>query len=1091
MSRKILKHSGQVFIALLAGLSLVMLVFAWKLSQGPISVPQLTPYLLDAVAHNARGMQVRIKDTIISWEGWERTIDVSVLEAKVFTRDGRILASVPRASVSLSAQALIDGVFAPSSIELISPQVYLLRRGDGTFSFELGAGMDVRADRAIDLSTLIPKVPDETQPLSYLEKITVRDADFEFEDKSTGLMVVAPKTTLALERIGETLIFDSKLDALFDDRHAKVDVNAGYNLTTEILDLSVRLDKVYPSDVALLHTSLEELKAFNFPLQGEVKLAMSQHKEIRSVYVDLSATGGEISLPAPVEQTQDLDTFVLKAGYENFNSKVQIEEAMVALKPGAHIDLNPIADHLMPIEVLRLKGAYDLDKDQLDLENVNVELGGRPEANIKASIQGVLVSGHRKVDLVGEVVNVPPTDLYRYWPKGLNDDARDWVVSKLSDGIVHRAGINLSLELTEEDEVILHRVDGDMEMDGVTVNYLAPMPVVRNAQGWAKFDRQSFRITVTGGGVEDIQIKKAQIDIVGLDEYDQRLNLNLVADGPLRKTLEFIDNEPLGFATALGVQPKNTSGHAQTNLELSFLLIKNLTWDGVEVSATAKGSGIEIRDVIFDQNLTKGDIGLRVNKKGMDVEGKIVLGSIPADLKWRENFTRNTLFKRRFLLDGVVNDQQRVNELKLNFPPFTQGIMNGPLHVDATITEDWDGVGAIETFTDLEGASIDVPVLKWSKSKETAGQAYVKVLYAKDRLLGVPYFSVSSEGLRASGSLALDPAGKSLQLIRISRFQAGRTDVTGGTVLYSDQLGWEVDVHGNSLDLSAAIHDLRVDKPRDENKQGNSANKDTNLVGTFSGRFNKVWLDEQHSLNTVAGAVSSDGKIWTGTHLTGVVGGGKPFLIDLSPEGENRRLKMETDDAGALLRALDVFDDMQGGKLVIDGTMNDQIANRPLVGNIMVDGYRITKVPVLAKLLSLIALTGVVDSLQGDGIGFTQLIAPFKLEDGVLEFKDGRTNGISMGLTWQGKIDTDSNVADLNGTIVPAYGINSLLGNIPVIGQIFGGTEKGGGLFAWTYNIKGDLKDAEVNVNPVSALAPGFLRNIFKEGAGSSEPSTN
>ena len=66
----------------------------------------------------------------------------------------------------------------------------------------------------------------------------------------------------------------------------------------------------------------------------------------------------------------------------------------------------------------------------------------------------------------------------------------------------------------------------------------------------------------------------------------------------------------------------------------------------------------------------------------------------------------------------------------------------------------------------------------------------------------------------------------------------------------------------------------------------------------------------------------------------------------------------------------------------------------------------------------------------------------------------------------------------LHGTIVPAYTINSLLGNIPILGEIFVG-EKGSGVFAARYAIKGSLDDPTVTVDPLAALTPGFLRNIF------------
>ena len=39
--------------------------------------------------------------------------------------------------------------------------------------------------------------------------------------------------------------------------------------------------------------------------------------------------------------------------------------------------------------------------------------------------------------------------------------------------------------------------------------------------------------------------------------------------------------------------------------------------------------------------------------------------------------------------------------------------------------------------------------------------------------------------------------------------------------------------------------------------------------------------------------------------------------------------------------------------------------------------------------------------------------------------------------------------------------------------------EEGGGVFAARYTMRGPLADPDVFVNPLSALTPGFLREIF------------
>jgi uncharacterized protein YhdP len=132
---------------------------------------------------------------------------------------------------------------------------------------------------------------------------------------------------------------------------------------------------------------------------------------------------------------------------------------------------------------------------------------------------------------------------------------------------------------------------------------------------------------------------------------------------------------------------------------------------------------------------------------------------------------------------------------------------------------------------------------------------------------------------------------------------------------------------------------------------------------------------------------------------------------------------------------------------------------------------------VIAKLLSVALLTGILDSLRGEGIGFNRMDAAFTLRNDVIETKDAKAHGSALGITAQGWINLASQTVGLRGTIVPAYAVNSLLNNIPVIGTLLGG--EGSGIFAATYRMSGDLDDPDVSVNPLATLAPGFLRGLF------------
>ncbi len=109
---------------------------------------------------------------------------------------------------------------------------------------------------------------------------------------------------------------------------------------------------------------------------------------------------------------------------------------------------------------------------------------------------------------------------------------------------------------------------------------------------------------------------------------------------------------------------------------------------------------------------------------------------------------------------------------------------------------------------------------------------------------------------------------------------------------------------------------------------------------------------------------------------------------------------------------------------------------------------------MLAKILSLTSLTGFFDTLQGKGIQFSLLRAPFTLTKDVITVKDAKTHGDAIGMTAEGTITFPKRTLDLQGTIVPSYSLNNVVGKVPLVGKLLTGGE-GQGVFAARYSVKG------------------------------------
>jgi hypothetical protein len=85
-------------------------------------------------------------------------------------------------------------------------------------------------------------------------------------------------------------------------------------------------------------------------------------------------------------------------------------------------------------------------------------------------------------------------------------------------------------------------------------------------------------------------------------------------------------------------------------------------------------------------------------------------------------------------------------------------------------------------------------------------------------------------------------------------------------------------------------------------------------------------------------------------------------------------------------------------------------------------------------------------------------------------------------------LDLPKDRVDISGTFVPAYALNNAFAQLPLIGPILGGG-RNEGLFGVTFRITGQASAPTLNVNPLSAIAPGFLRKIFGGVAGPVDPN--
>ena len=115
---------------------------------------------------------------------------------------------------------------------------------------------------------------------------------------------------------------------------------------------------------------------------------------------------------------------------------------------------------------------------------------------------------------------------------------------------------------------------------------------------------------------------------------------------------------------------------------------------------------------------------------------------------------------------------------------------------------------------------------------------------------------------------------------------------------------------------------------------------------------------------------------------------------------------------------------------------------------------------------------GLLNELSGQGILFSEVEARFRLTPDQVRLTEARATGPSLGLTMDGLYDVGTKAFAMQGVISPVYLLNQIGGVLA--------PRRGEGLFGFNYVLRGTADAPRVQVNPLSGLAPGFFREIFR-----------
>ncbi len=1071
MIRRTTKIALEVVAGLIGVAVLLLAVAVWRLSSGPVDLDFLTPRIEAALVDPDSGVTVRVGATQLVWAGWTRTVDVHTRNVAIRDAQGSTIAVVPDIVIGFSLRALVQGTLAPSAVEVFGARLRLVRGEDGRI--QLGAGLDpgTTPESASDFSRLLPSVveqlqskPDPRRPLSFLTELRILNGQISIQDRRSNLYWEAPGAVIELRRGKAGVTGEVGLAVDIRGTRATVVSDFSYDSASGRVKVQGGAANLHPAALAWLAPQLQLLTGLSTPL-------------------DVSLTGW-----GSADGTIDSVRFDLRGGQ------------------GQLIDPDRFAE---PVDIaqLQLRGDFDRAARRLTLETGELTLGSPDQPGPEVTVTGTVTSaaddpaGDLDIETTVTVSNVPMSELDRYWPLGVGDNARAWVVGNVTQGLADEAIAHVAVRLpggsTEAAEV--RRLDGTLRYRDLDIHYMRPLPPVVEVSGEGTFDltRMSFR--PNGGRLGSLQVQPPKIDIVGLDHEDQIMEVDLPIVGPLRAALEVLDHDRLALIRRLGIDPTAVNGTAAARVFFRFPLLAALELADVDIRAEANLEQVSIDKFILGQDARDGSLAMVLSKEGMEITGPVRLGDVGVELAWIEAFTDAAAYSTDLAAQIPKLDEAGRKRFGIDLAPY----LTGPVSASIRMLTDQAGTSTLTTAVNLASATLAVAPLNWEKRAGEAGEAYLTLSLAAGRMVEVTQFNLDAGTLRVKGRGQFAEKSRELVSLNLDEVAIDETKVRQVTVARQGE-GYDIRIGGGVVDatslMSSSGDESRKAAAKDSKAIPASLRTYTPLV-LSARKLDRLVFGPDRYLEAVDLVFDRGTQGWTRLALNGAVpkplwstGRAAPapapeaapaaepprtLRIDFGPDqAGSHKLSVTAEDMGGVLRSLDLIDTVQGGRLDVTGESDGPLPARPLHARIEARDYVVVDAPILGQLLTVASLTGIVDLMQGEGITFTHLTGDVILDDGILSTDLLRAYGPALGLTAKGTLDFDESVADLEGTVVPAYTVNRILGGIPVLGQFLVGGE-GEGFLAFIYSITGSLSQPQVHVNPLSALAPGFLRGLF------------
>lgn len=1096
----LLAKAALVCVVVLSSLALYL-----RIGFAPLRFEGLTEQVTSALAERfGEDWRITLEDSAITLI--DGAVGMKVRGLDIHNADGVLVARAPSALVSVSIWSVAAGNPLPQAIELHDVQLRVRVAQNGTLSLApqaqpplIGPSEEPEAVPAkspaepisfatppsliLAIGSLLEAVLDPANPVGAIDYARIVDASLTLIDDA-----------------GREQVGFSDVDALFSNATLGRSVDAEFEgpsgrwrVVGDVArsadggrDATIRVEGIPINDIILFAGIPPVIRSATLRLSGAADIRIDGSGKVRSFDARLASNAGRLDIDNPdfdavriddisVEASWDpaterllIETLAYRAG----NTRIKLEGAAVAdaetgewrlQMGGRDAALSGATERDRPVKIEAISLQARGGSDGVLVENLSLK-GEDVDVALALSFGAADDWGGVRVGLDAHSTGVRAA--LRLWPPFVAPAPREFLMKSVASGRLEQ--LSVATVITGEDFLSLDRREG-LPQEALAISFRIAdgtlivndsLPPLERLTVEGVVDGVSTSVTSEAGEAvlrdgRSLDVAQGRFHVGNFWNEAEISELDFRLAGPADALASFLNSRAYARTDAVEIEPDRVGGLVDLSVNVPLLLADLPSVEDIPIRATGSLRDLSLGNMLGKETLENGDLSFEYESGDLAVSGDALLSGEQATIALRK--PRDGAGEARISL--VLDDAARARR-GFDFGGKLTGPI--PLVIRKVLGSATSNTASVEA--DLTNAAIKGVIPGWSKPAGTEGRLSFRLTNGEE--IVIDELTLDAGAARARGLLRLTREGDVRQA-RIDSFRISPGDDASATI-DRDGSRWKVAIRGNVLDARPFLDQISDGVSPLEPGKGLDLDLDVQSA-ILTGHHAEAITNARLTLSLRAdGARQFDlaGR-FPGADIvarTGSMPDGAPIIL------------VESRDAGATLRFADIYTHMVGGLLTFQ--IGSEGESRP--GIMLVRDFLLRDEPALRTIVS--QQTGNTGN-DGQPIDFaaarfTQARADFVRTAGRIDLVEAVMWGSEVGFKLDGFVDYAIDFMDVKGTFVPAYGLNNAFAQVPLFGVILGGN-RNEGLFGVNFRVSGPASAPALTINPLSAIAPGFLRQLF------------